>query len=220
MSDKPICIVVGVGGGIGMSVAQRFAREGYVLGLIARKAESLENYAKEIRATGADVYTTSADASNTNSLRSALDQIVEQAGILRVLVYNVAALREVPASQLTHEEVLNDFQVNVASPLIAAQWAIPQMKALGGGTILFTGGGLALNPRFQYASLALDKAALRNLTFSLGAELKSDNIHVATVTVAGYVQRGTHFDPDLIAEEYWKLHSQSPDTWEHEIIYQ
>jgi hypothetical protein len=45
-------------------------------------------------------------------------------------------------------------------------------------------------------------------------------VHVATVTIAGFVQPGTHFDPDRIAEAYWTLHTQEPGQWEREIVYQ
>ncbi|NJL35119.1 MAG: short-chain dehydrogenase, partial [Chloroflexaceae bacterium] len=87
------------------------------------------------------------------------------------------------------------------------------------GTILFTGGGLALDPYAQYASLAIGKAGLRSLTYTLGAELEPQGIHVATVTIAGTVQPGTFFAPDLIAEQYWNLHTQAPGTWQREIVY-
>jgi short-subunit dehydrogenase len=87
------------------------------------------------------------------------------------------------------------------------------------GTILFTGGGLALNPYPAYASLAIGKAAIRSLAFSLGGELEADNIQVATVTIFGMVKPDTHFDPDLIAEAYWTLHTQPAGERQREIQY-
>ena len=30
---------------------------------------------------------------------------------------------------------------------------------------------------------------------------------------------GTAFDPDEIAEQYWLLHQQEPDAWQHELLY-
>jgi hypothetical protein len=42
---------------------------------------------------------------------------------------------------------------------------------------------------------------------------------VATVTVGGAVAPGGQFDPDLIAEEYWRLHTQRPEAWEHEVAF-
>jgi hypothetical protein len=42
---------------------------------------------------------------------------------------------------------------------------------------------------------------------------------VATVTIAGFVKPGTHFDPALIAKKYWELHSQEPGQWDREFVY-
>jgi len=63
------------------------------------------------------------------------------------------------------------------------------MKARRRGSIFFTGGSFAYEPAAEYSSLSLGKAALRNLTYSLAQELGAHDIHVATVTVYGFVQR-------------------------------
>jgi short-subunit dehydrogenase len=119
---------------------------------------------------------------------------------------------------LDAEKLMQDFRVNVAGALVAAQQVIPHMKAQRQGTILFTGGGLALQPHPKYASIAVGKAGIRNLSFSLAAELESAGIHVATVTIAGIVRPGTALDPDRIAEEYWRLHVQSPGKFQREAV--
>ena len=56
----------------------------------------------------------------------------------------------------------------------------------------------------------------RNLSLLAVAFL---GIHVATVTVCGFVQPGTKFDPDKIAEVYQALHEQPRDKWEREVIF-
>jgi len=93
------------------------------------------------------------------------------------------------------------------------------MMEAGHGTILLTGGGLALAPLADLASLSIGKAAVRSLAFSLAEELEPAGIHVATVTICGFVQEGTHFSPDRIAAEFWRLHQQSPGQFETEIAY-
>lgn len=219
MSDK-ICVIVGAGSGISLAVAKRFANEGFQIVLVARRADALETYMAELHQTGASGRSFVADAGDVTSLRQAFDQIRAQIGEPGVLVYNAAALVQGPPSTIDGESMVRDFKVNVVGAVVAAQQVIPSMRARRSGTILFTGGGLALNPMPQYASLALGKAALRNLVYSLGAELEPDGIHVATVTIAGFIKPGTHFAPELIAEVYWKLHRQEPGLWEREIVYQ
>ena len=95
------------------------------------------------------------------------------------------------------------------------------MRAAGRGTLLFTGGGLALYPEYGagVSSLAAGKAGLRAFAFALAKELAPEGIHVATVTIAGTVKPGTAFDPDRIAEEYWALHAQPADSWSVERVF-
>jgi NAD(P)-dependent dehydrogenase (short-subunit alcohol dehydrogenase family) len=218
MSDK-LCAVVGVGPGIGIAVARRFARENYRLALIARNPEKLEQYVDELDLKGITARGFVADAGKPQSLVRAFYEIQRTMGHPDVLIYNAAIIRQRVPSELDADALMSDLSINVAGALTSAQQVIPHMREQQQGTILFTGGGLALGPAPQYASLAMGKAALRNLTYSLSSELESEGIQVATVTIAGYVQPGTHFDPDRIAEAFWTLHSQPPGQREPEIIY-
>jgi hypothetical protein len=40
---------------------------------------------------------------------------------------------------------------------------------------------------------------------------------VATITISGMVKPGTHFDPALIADEFWRLFEQKVADWEVEV---
>jgi NAD(P)-dependent dehydrogenase (short-subunit alcohol dehydrogenase family) len=124
-------------------------------------------------------------------------------------------------SGLTPEAALADFAVNVAGALAATRAVLPGMRAAGRGTILFTGGGLALDPTgwLPAASLAIGKAGLRSLAQTLHAELAPQNIHAGTVTIAGMVAAGTAFDADRIAQAFWAMHEDAPGAFRGEIIF-
>lgn len=217
--SQEICAVVGVGPGIGLAVAKRFGQEGYRLALIARNVAKLEDFAGELKQAGIESQSFEADAGDFASLKSAFDRIKSEMGDPAVLVYNAAAFQRGQPSELDPDDLMSSFAINVAGAMVAAQQVIPAMRAKKQGTILFTGGGLALNPSPQSAALAIGKAGIRNLAYGLGAELEPEGIQVATVTIAGYVRPGTHFDPDKIAETYWQLHSQPAGERQREIIY-
>jgi short-subunit dehydrogenase len=217
-----LCVIVGAGQGVSMGVARRFGKEGYNLALMGRNENALNGYATELRQTlgeQTEVLSIAADASNFDGLRSAFEKLRTQAGDPEVLVYNAALLQQDSFTSLTPEQVIRAFEVNVVGAMVAAQAVIPAMRQNKKGTILFTGGGLALSPAPMYASLSLGKAGVRTLAYALGAELEPEGVHVATVTIAGTVQAGTFFDPDNIAEAYWKLHSQPTGQFEREIVY-
>jgi NAD(P)-dependent dehydrogenase (short-subunit alcohol dehydrogenase family) len=72
-------------------------------------------------------------------------------------------------------------------------------------------------PDPAFTSLSLGKAGVRALTTLLASEYGPAGVHVATVTVGGAVAPGGPYDPDQIAEHYWRLHTQPPSAWEHEV---
>jgi hypothetical protein len=74
-------------------------------------------------------------------------------------------------------------------------------------------------PLPDVTSLSLGKAGVRALADLLARAYEPLGIHVATVTVAGTVAPGSAFDPDEIAEEYWRLHAQPAGSWEREVLY-
>ena len=201
MSDvhtgQPLAAVVGIGPGLGAALARRFAAGSYgVLGL-ARDPGRL--------APEPGVTLQRADAADAAALAGAITEGARTAnGAIEVLLYNAyrATMAADGPSSLDPGALVEDFRVNVAGALAAAQAVLPGMLAAGRGTILFTGGGLALDPTGWLAatSLAVGKAGLRSLALSLHAELAPCGVHVGTVTVAGQIQPGTGFDPDRIAD--------------------
>lgn len=216
---KPSCLVVGAGPGIGQSVALAFAREGYDVALASRQPARLKGFQPALDKAGAVSRLYGVDAGDEASLRKLFSDVRKDFGDPEVVVYNPAAHAVGKPTALDSEQLIADFRVNVLGALVCAQEAAPAMKTRGRGTLLLTGGGFAYEPAANYASLSLGKAALRNLTFTLAQELGAYGIHVATVTVYGFVQSGTHFDPGRIADAFLKLHRQAPGHFQTEIVF-
>ena len=219
-TGSPVCAIVGMGPGVSMAVAERFGKEGYTLAMIARRINALEEYSEDLGRLGIEALGYRADAGDEHSLGKAFDEIRNRQGQPSVLIYNAAMVRQELASRTSVEDYVDDFRVNVTGAVAAVQAVLSDMKAEKKGSILFTGGGLALQPYPQFASLAIGKAGIRSLCFSLAGELKPLGIHVATVTICGIVKKGTKFDPMLIAEEYWNLHNQSASAWQQEVVFE
>lgn len=212
-----LAVIVGMGPGVSAAVARRFGREGYAVAAVARRAEALNEQVAALVAAGVKARGYTADAADPASLGAALARAAADGGAPEVLVYNAAGVRYKPLAGLTAEELNADLRTSVGGALAAAQAVLPAMRAAGRGTLLFTGGGFAFEPMPALASLGAGKAALRNLAFSLHAELKDSGIHAATVTICGIVKAGTPFDPDKIAESYWALHAQAAGSFEREV---
>ena len=214
-ANMPGAIVIGAGPGVGTSVAQRLAREGLTVGVIARTEATVDDALSAL--SDYDALGVTADVADEVGLRDALDEIVDRFGTPELLVYNAALIQSDALGELTAQQHLDAWAVNVVGAITAATHLAPQMMQHGTGTIIITGG--MPEPRPEATSLSLGKAGVRALAKLLAAAYGPAGLHVATVTIAGTVAPGTEFDPDDIAEHYWRLYTQAPEAWEHEVIH-
>lgn len=134
---------------------------------------------------------------------------IESYGITAdVLVYNAAHIAPGDPLSLTEQQLIEDFKVNTVGALTSAQQVIPDMVERKQGTLFFTGGGIALTPNPLYTSLSIGKAGIRSLALSMAETLAPYGIYVGQVLIADHVQQGTYYDPDRIADVYWKLYNE------------
>jgi len=216
----PSCFIIGAGPGIGLAVAEVFAGEGYDIGLLSRGPSKLVSACAELRnSSGRKVRAFAADAGDELALKQGLDAARAELGDPQILIYNAAGAQMDAPTQIPVARLVEEFRINVAGALVATREVAPAMIKAKKGTILFTGGGFAYEPSMKYASLSLGKAALRSLTYTLAQELGTHGIHVATVTVHGFVQTGTKFDPQRIAQAYLWLHRQPKGRFDIEKIH-
>ena len=214
---KKTIVIIGAGPGLGNHIAKKFGRNNFRVVLIARNPKSLQQYQHEFTDEGIESFTYVADTSSPQTLTTAFNAIKKEVGPIDVLIYNVGITKPDDQPNLSSQTLTQNFQTEVASAFHSVQQVVDQNFSQRNGTIIFTGGYAALSPIKGYLSLALDKAALRNLALALHNELKSKNIFVGTVTVAGVITKNTHFSPELIASTFWRMY-QGKNEWE--IIYQ
>ena len=210
-------VVVGVGPGLGTAIARRFAREGFSLTVIARRRSTVEKVARELAQFRVPVLPLAADATDEPALYAALDEAVSRFGTPDVAIYNAAIIQADELGTLSARGHLDAWAVNVVGAVSTAARLLPGMAARGSGTFLVTGG--MPDPKPDYLSLSLGKAGVRALVAALDERYRASGVHIGTVTVHGAIASGTAFDPDDIAERYWRLHSEEPGSWRLEVGY-
>lgn len=215
MSKKTI-VIVGAGKGMGNHVARKFAQNDFRVVLMARNKDNLNSYVKQFEAEQMECCGVIADAANTDSLTKAFSKVKEMYGKIDVLVYNAAILEPGFPTTLSSDDLMRHYQVDVASALHCVQQVLPEQLATREGTILFTGGGLATYPMAEFSCVSIGKAALRGLAVTLNQELGDKGVFVGVVTIMGNVAPETHYAPELIAEDYWKLYTKRQEC---EVIY-
>ena len=197
-------LLVGAGPGLGTAVARRFAVGGYQLTLVARSPDGLGDLAGTLADPGAKISTIAADASDPDGLAAGMRELYLGNGTPGVIVYNavMGAPDRLLSSSVAHLQAA--YAVDVISAIVVARWPAPACgRRLRDH--LVTGGGFADHPIPALATVSLGKAALRSAATMLGADLEKDGIRVATPTIAGQIAAGTSFDPERIAERYWRL---------------
>jgi len=213
--DPRHLLLIGAGPGVGAGIVRRFGREGFRSTLISRGG-TLEQLATELRSEGLEVAAVAADIEDLDDYRATLERIFSAPGAPGVTVYNAALPDPGEILDTTIERLRTAYDVDVLGGVVAAQVAVPVLRAAGSGTLLFTSGGFADHPVPALASLSMGKAALRSAQTLIAAGVREDGVHAATVTIAGQVAPGTAFDPDNIAELFWTAYTDSKDAWQTE----
>ncbi|MCF0049310.1 SDR family NAD(P)-dependent oxidoreductase [Dyadobacter sp. LJ53] len=209
---------IGTGPGIGLATAKRFAHEGFHVIISGRNKEKQEAMREELAKDGFSVEAIILDASNLEAVRSTILEMSTQHEGVDVLHYNAAAMHQASIGSQNMDTFLPDLATNVGGALVAIQTLEPIMTKQGAGSILLTGGLFATDPNPEYLSLSIGKAAIRNLAYGLFKPFKQKNIHVATVTVAAFVEANSAASKN-IADAFWGLHTSDPKEWEAEITY-
>jgi len=216
--NKPLCIVVGYGAGVGQGIALAFGKAGFRIGLIARNPAKFAEPMQQLAATGIETIVKAADAGDEEALASAIGAISANAEV-EVLIYNAVAPTFGKPSILSASQLVNDFRVDVAGALVATQTVLPAMRLRRQGSILFTGGGWAHYPWDDAASIGIGKAGLRSLALVLAQELADSGVRVGIVSIMGQVAPGTPFDPSSIGEAFLKVHERPQSEHETELLF-
>ena len=107
--------------------------------------------------------------------------------------------------------------VRVLGARVAANVVLPELRD-GRGSLLFTGGGFALHPSKEYASLSVGKAALRAYVQVLHDQLAGTHVHTTTVTITKGIGSEARFDAAALARAYLELHHQPETEWQPELV--
>jgi NAD(P)-dependent dehydrogenase (short-subunit alcohol dehydrogenase family) len=216
-------VVLGVGPGLGMSMARRFAGEGFDVAVVSRSDARHARYVAEL-GSGSAAFV--ADVTDPEQLQSAIDRIRDRFGGIDVVYYGPGAadpahrpadIREIgPDDVRTAMEVVYPAVQTVAAVL-------PDMLARGDGGLLFAGGLSGQVPIPMLGAHVPASAALRQYVLTLHASLAPLGIYAGAVTIGGLIERGDihalfqgsgielpggTLDPDAIASEAWDLYTR------------
>jgi uncharacterized protein len=181
MTAPGIAVITGASSGIGAVYADRLARRGHDLILIARYRERLEALAVRLRReTGRSVEVVPADLSQKADL-ARVEQVLRTNPGITVLVNNAGVAMSGDLASADPDRLESMIQLNVLAPSRLALAAIPGFVAGGHGTLINISSVLALAPGRFNGSYSGTKAYLLNLSLRLQQEVASKGVRVQVV---------------------------------------
>jgi hypothetical protein len=143
---KGTALVTGASSGIGAVYADRLARRGYDLVLVARNRERLSDLAKRLSAeTGRAAKVVAADLSEKMDLRK-IETLLQSDPSISLLVNNAGIGAVSPLLKSNIDKMDEMIALNVTALTRLTYAAVPGIVARGGGTIINIASGVAIAP--------------------------------------------------------------------------
>jgi uncharacterized protein len=179
-SSKGTALITGASTGIGAVYADRLARRGYDLILVARSQEKLSEVAARLEATGRRVETMAADLTRKEDVQRVAARLSTDATIT-ALVNNAgtASVGKFLDSNIDELELMINLNVTALTRLALA--ALPGFVARKSGLLINIGSVVALAPELLNGTYSGTKAYVVNFTQALKEEVKGTGVTVQAV---------------------------------------
>ncbi len=184
MSDRKIAVVTGASSGIGAVYADRFAKRGYDLVIVARRLDRLEALAEKIKkAHGVTVQTLQADLEKDSDVVK-VEHLLSTNPAVRVLVNNAGLARLKPLEQSTLAESLSQISLNIVALTRLTHAVLPAFRKLNEGVIINVASVLGIHAWSASSVYSGTKGFVLNFTRGLQQELAETGIKVQLVNPA------------------------------------
>lgn len=201
VKDK-IALVTGGSGGIGSVIAKALAKEGAKVILFGgNNLEKLDRTAKEICAIGGFCAVESGDLTLDSVLDSAFNNVIEKFGGVDIIINSAGLAHNTLVEQTPIELYDKIMKINVRTPYLLIQKALPYLKKSNYATIVNIASVVAHQGYPLQSAYSASKHALLGFTKSLAQEVYNDGIRVHAVSPGGvYTDMIKVSRPDLTGE--------------------
>lgn len=192
IESKGTAVVTGASAGIGAVYAERLARQGYDLLLVARRADRLEALAEDIRQKhGRPVATFAADLADDGDLRR-LEKRIAGDDTITLLVNNAGIGGQNVVAEADAEGIAQQIKVNVIALSRLTRAVLPGLIAKGRGAVVNVASILAFSTAFG-GIYSGTKAYVVNFTEALESELEGTGVKAQVVL------------PGPVKTEFWDI---------------
>ncbi len=182
-----VVMITGASSGIGRGLAKEIAARGALVGLVARRADTLKELQTEIESAGGRGLAVAGDVRDASSIKAATDKIAKELGPIDVLVANAGIGTSTDGSQVSGEDVAKVISVNVIGAANSVSAVLPQMVERRKGQLVVISSLAAYRGLPKSAAYCASKAAVSAFFESLRLDLAPKGIDV-TIIHPGFIK--------------------------------
>ena len=167
-----VVLITGGSSGIGKSIGEFLQGKGYKVYGTSRNPQNVQ---------GSKIPLVALDVRDAKSIKTAVAQVINEAGRLDVLINNAGVGITGPLEEIPAAEIKNNFETNLFGPIEVMKAVLPQMRTQNYGLIInitSIAGYMGLPYRSVYSA---SKGALELITESLRMEVKNFGITITNV---------------------------------------
>ena len=176
LKDKGV-IVTGASKGIGLAIAEGFAREGAKVSVCARGPEALEQARERLAGHGGVVHAARCDVGDGAAMEAYLAAAHKALRAVHVLVNNPSGFGDTDDEKGWAVAV----DIDLLALARATRMAAPMIEAAGGGSVIHISSISGLEPTPESPPYGAVKAAVIHLTTTQAKSLAAKNIRVNCV---------------------------------------
>ncbi len=182
-----VALVTGASSGLGRGLAEALARDGWGVGLAARRRELLVDVTEGIRKNGGSAWPLHCDVGDRSSVENAVRELEEKLGEVDLLVANAGISEDTSVRAFDASQIERIFRVNFLGMVYAIEAVLPGMLGRGSGHLVGMSSvagfrGLPLRPAYSAS-----KAAITTFLEGLRIDLRDEGVGV-TIVSPGWVR--------------------------------
>lgn len=193
-ANKKVAVVTGSSSGIGYATALRLAGNGYLTFATMRNPARGAELVKVAEKQNLDLKVEQLDITDPDSVKDALDRIVESAGRIDVLVNNAGYASVGSLEDLSMKEIEDQIDTNLLGTIRVTQQVLPVMRAQKSGVIVNVSSVVGRVTFPFFSAYIATKFAVEGLSESLAHEVAPFGIRVALV------------EPGVVKTKVWENH--------------
>ncbi|HTB92121.1 MAG TPA: SDR family oxidoreductase [Candidatus Sulfotelmatobacter sp.] len=202
-------LITGATDGLGRAAALLLAQKGYRVFAAGRSTEKRAELDRLAASGKLPLESLELDVCDENSVSRALQQVLQKAGNLDVLINNAGVGLMAVAEELKLEDLRRIYETNIFGLLRMTQAALPHMRARKSGRILMLSSVAGILTPPTYGAYSSSKHAVEALSNALRLELYPFNIEVILIE-PGYIMTNFQQTAKGLAESYIEGSAASP----------